>query len=256
MYVFPLDHPVHKLCQGNSKDHNPFTCDSRGKCPVVSWGERASCKSNVIEAWWGNGRRYNHGIHCGKSGLLVADEDVLDGLAKLAAKLGVIVPDTFTVKTAHGRHYYFTDTENGALSTKEGLLAGYGCNVRSGVGYVVGPGSTHVTGVVYEVENDVPIVPLPLWVAEAIKTEWPRATRPLREDIGKASPQGLAGILNKMAGAINGERNKLLYWCASRLVENSYPDAAFEQLAYAASTAGLPDSEINKTINSAIKGQS
>ena len=81
-----------------------------------------------------------------KSGLLVIDEDRPDAFAKYAADHGVEIPPTFTVKTGKGRHYYFRDTENGALSNHEGALQDYGINVRSGNAYVVGPGSKHKTG--------------------------------------------------------------------------------------------------------------
>ena len=38
-----------------------------------------------------------------------------------------------------------------------------------------------------------------------------------------------------------------------RLVENSYPEQAYDAIADAALTTGLPQSEVNKAINSARK---
>ena len=59
------------------------------------------------------------------------------------------IPSTYTVTTAKGKHYYFADTEDGKLGNREGEFGGYAINVRSGVGYVIGPGSLHESGVIY-----------------------------------------------------------------------------------------------------------
>jgi hypothetical protein len=169
-YVFPVDDPSSKLCSGIGKRHDPFKCRSRGKCSTVKWGEKATNKAQVIHAAWA-GTSYNVGVHCGKSGLLVIDEDVPDAFAKYAADHGHDIPATFIDKTADGQHYYFQDTENGALSLEEGALADYGINVRSGNGYVVGPGSVHASGVVYTVTSNIAPAPLPAWVVDAIQTK-------------------------------------------------------------------------------------
>jgi hypothetical protein len=68
---------------------------------------------------------------------------------------------------------------------------------------------------------------------------------------GQPSPGQLEGILRKVAGAINGERNSLLYWGACRLTENSYPKEAFNALYLAGVHTGLSDREVVKTIRSA-----
>jgi hypothetical protein len=70
---------------------------------------------------------------------------------------------------------------------------------------------------------------------------------------GAPNARALEGILRRVANEAN-TRNNLLFWGANRLVENGYPETAFDVLAEAAAYAGLPDWEITKTINSAWRG--
>jgi hypothetical protein len=173
IHVFPVDHPDLPQCAGlKTAEHDPAKCDGkdRGKHPAVKWGTGASTSQHNIDYWW-SGHPRNLGIHCGKSGLLIIDEDEPDGFARYAADHGVAIPATFTVKTGNGRHFYFRDTENGALSLTEGALSEYGINVRSGNGFVVGPWSKHESGVLYTPENDLEPALLPSWVVNAIKAK-------------------------------------------------------------------------------------
>jgi hypothetical protein len=62
----------------------------------------------------------------------------------------------------------------------------------------------------------------------------------------------LQGLINRVA-VERTNRNNVLYWAANRLVEANYPEQAYDLIADAALTAGLPQSEVNKTINSARK---
>src|SRR5512133_372292 len=172
--VFPVDHPGSKTCQGlhehEPEANNPLTCTDRGKVAAYAFTKKATNKVDTITAWW-TGGLYNVGVYMSGSGLIVIDEDLLDALAKYAADNGKEIPITFTVSTAKGRHHYFYDTENGTFGNHEGALAEYGINVRSGNAYVVGPGSMHVSGTVYEVEILAPIVPLPTWIRDAIRAK-------------------------------------------------------------------------------------
>jgi hypothetical protein len=66
-----------------------------------------------------------------------------------------------------------------------------------------------------------------------------------------------------MAEAVEGERNHVLYWCANRVIDDwlddRFDDEAYmehlEDLHDVAYAAGLPDWEIEQTINSARKRQ-
>jgi hypothetical protein len=168
--VFPIDHPSLPKCAGMGKKCREGLCEpeERGKHNVVSHTTGADANPKMIAMWWA-GKTYNVGISMGKNGLIVIDEDKPDAFAKYAANHGVEIPPTFTVKTGKGRHYYFLDTQQGALGNHEGALKPYGINVRSGNAYVVGPGSKHFSGHVYTAENNLDPAPLPRWVIDAVE---------------------------------------------------------------------------------------
>lgn len=150
-YVFPLDHPSHEWCQGVGKDHVPHRAGDRGKHPACKWSTWSTTDPDTISAThYFGGRAYNIGIDCGKSGLLVVDEDVPDEWDRLCADLEVDPPVTFTVRTAKGRHFYFRQPPGGHYGNGEGALRGYGLNIRGAGGYIVAPGSLHESGVTYE----------------------------------------------------------------------------------------------------------
>src|SRR3990167_4721719 len=68
-----------------------------------------------------------------------------------------LLPKTYTVKTpSGGKHYYFTTTEKAPTATK----LGPGVDVRGDGGYVVAPPSPG-----YTLVEDVPLAPLPPWLA-------------------------------------------------------------------------------------------
>ena len=83
--------------------------------------------------------------------------------------LGVEPPETFTVRTGKGRHFYFRQPSAIALGNAEGVLRGFDINVRGAGGYVVGPGSVHATGAVYETVADVDPVEVPGWLIDALR---------------------------------------------------------------------------------------
>jgi len=70
---------------------------------------------------------------------------------------------------------------------------------------------------------------------------------------GTPTAPGLAGLARKVASTPEGNRNAVLHWAACRVAEGGYPDSAYEVLAEAARTAGLPNSEIYKTSRSASR---
>jgi hypothetical protein len=170
LWVFPVDHPELPVCAGVGEKHDSRRCEEqgkRGKCPANKWGSGATRAPANIAAMFG-GLLRNVGIHCGKSGLLVVDEDKAGEFQRFADKHGHTIPATYTVATAKGKHYYFRDTENGRLGIHEGAFEDYEINIRSGNGFVVGPGSVHATGVVYTENGVRGYADVPAWVVEAI----------------------------------------------------------------------------------------
>jgi hypothetical protein len=222
IHVFPADHPELPQCAGvKTAEHDPTTCDKRGKHPVVKWDTGASTSPQNIAYWWAGSPR-NIGIHCGKSGLLVIDEDASGEFARFAADLGVTPPDTYTVTTASGKHYYFQDTEAGALGNREGAFRDYHINVRSGRGYVIAAGSVHETGITYAANRVRTIAPLPEWVREAIQGQ--RRTNgsdPFTDSQGPPEGFELPKVIKE------GHRDEVLYRfaCSLRAQTLNYPTA-------------------------------
>ena len=139
-------------------------CD--GKVPTTRWAESATTDVHTITAWLA-GTSLNYGIACGPSGLLVLDDDTGDALADYAASVGKDAPDTFTVITGRGLHYYF-EAPARPIGNGRGRLPEK-VDVRGVGGYVIGPGSVHSNGAPYVVANgDTPVAPLPAWLLDLI----------------------------------------------------------------------------------------
>jgi hypothetical protein len=218
IYVFPVDHPELPRCAGIGKNHDPAICDQRGKHPAVQFTVAADTNPKMIDMWWAGPPR-NIGINCGKSGLVVVDEDQLDAFKRYADEHQVKIPPTMVVATAKGRHYYFTAREDHPLGNEEGAFREYSINIRAGNGYVVGPGSIHATGVLYRIEVALPPAPLPDWVIAAIQTK-PRPEPSKAETNGAASPRGLDAVPDVIRGPRadgGGNRHVALVSYASRL---------------------------------------
>lgn len=104
-FVFAVDHPGLAQCAGAHRPGQP--CDgSRGKHPCGRWSRDSTADPGVIRAALSRGLR-NIGADCGKSGLLVVDEDRPGAFAEYAASVRKVIPKTFTVATSKGRHLYF-----------------------------------------------------------------------------------------------------------------------------------------------------
>jgi len=156
-----LDHALAAAKRGWSV----FPIKAREKEPVGRWTEEATTDPKTITAWLA-GTSLNYGIACGPSGLVVIDEDAPGAADRLAQACGYdTLPATFTVSTAKGRHFYYRI--NGT-PVRTGVRKVPGIDVRAVGGYVVGPGSTHVTGARYEVADGRDTLLLPVWLARVL----------------------------------------------------------------------------------------
>jgi hypothetical protein len=178
---FPVDHPHLPVCAGTGdrcrRNHEKLgdcPSDKRGKHPVGGWGTMTATKSTegMLRLWF-SGKLRNVGIACGPSGLLVLDEDTLGALTKLADSLGEVVPPTYRVRTSRGWHYYFEDPTN-EFGNSAGALTDWHIDVRGGRGsggYVLGAGSVHWTGHIYEAEDAYAMpAPLPDWIKRQLRS--------------------------------------------------------------------------------------
>ncbi|MFI8256964.1 bifunctional DNA primase/polymerase [Streptomyces filamentosus] len=158
--------------------HGESRCPRTGACAGghVKWEDRATTDPERITRAWAQAP-FNIGLATGPSGLVVVDLDMpKDGaagptgtevFAALCEHAGQPVPATFQASTASGgQHLYFTAPATPRLGNSAGLL-GELVDTRAWGGYVVAPGSVTPSGA-YTVLDDVPVLPLPAWLLEAL----------------------------------------------------------------------------------------
>ena len=181
-----------------------------GKVPTTKWAESATTDPQQVAAWLA-GTSLNYGIAAGPSGLLILDDDTGTALLEYAIAMGETIPDTFTVDTARGCHYYFTQTDP-PLACSSGALPP-GIDVKGAGGYVIGPGSIHATGVIYTPRNpDKAPVPAPAWIVKALSGRAAKATS------SKPNADTFTAPDEKHTGLIPiGQRHRRLFLYASRL---------------------------------------
>ncbi|NKT03084.1 hypothetical protein GS508_22485 [Rhodococcus hoagii] len=138
-----------------------------GKEPAIKWRTAVSTPES-IEWWWRNRPARNIGIDCGRSDLVVLDEDAAGELERLSADHGVTIPATYTVITSRGRQLYFEANPRYPIRNKV-HLEGYAIDVRGDGGLVVAAGSVHESGHVYAaVDPHAPAAPLPDEIAKLV----------------------------------------------------------------------------------------
>ncbi|MEU8967062.1 bifunctional DNA primase/polymerase [Streptomyces sp. NPDC048491] len=151
-----------------------FPLPAGGRVPAPGWHEAATTDPAALVQLLADGA--NVGVGCRASGVVVLDLDVHgdeDGpgaLAAFAERVGLRLPETFTVGTpSGGRHLYYRAPDGCTIGSVSGgrTPLGPGIDVRGpGLrrgGYLVGPGSV-VGGQRYVIAHDVPVAPLPVWI--------------------------------------------------------------------------------------------
>jgi len=140
----------------------------REKTPkLTGWPSQATTDQSVVRSWF-EGTENNIGVVCGRlSGLVVIDVDPRNGgdasLVKLCRDLNIDLSTTAVSTSGGGKHLYFAypPDVDGEI-TKKNLGNDYpGLDVKADRGYVVGPGSTHPSGHVYQFLNELPPAPIP-----------------------------------------------------------------------------------------------
>lgn len=254
-FVFTVDHPALPACAGAHRPGQP--CDgTRGKHPCGGWTRDSTADPDVIRAALARGLR-NLGVDCGKSGLLVIDEDSPGAFSHYARRTGQALQVTFTVTTGKGRHIYFRQPPGPPLGNGTGALSGRGIDVRGHGGYVIAPGSHHHTGIIYTpADVSTPVAPAPGWLVTALRSP-PARTRP--DGVRHGSPQGrLRGAVGVVLAAVPGGRNNCLHWAACRAAEMIATGqldqaTAIDALTEAGEAVGLGPGEVQATIASALK---
>jgi putative DNA primase/helicase len=142
---------------------------------LKGWQNLATTDSKQIEKWNAEDSQYNVGAVAKLDGFWMLDCDVPDLPQTIEKETGEVFPQTFSVKSSKGLHFYFKHTFTSRslkktiqLKDEQGNVL---CDVKVHNGYVVGPGSIHPTGARYEVVNDAEITDAPNWLVSWIKEQ-------------------------------------------------------------------------------------
>ena len=185
-----------------------------------------------------NFRGKNAGVACGPaSGVIVVDEDHTEKFKAMYTENNRDLPETFTVSTGSGKHYYYKYPANGDE---------YGCrsfkdkknpkqtifDIKGLGGQVVAPGSIHPdTGKTYEIIKDIEIAPAPEWVSElALKND------PEPKETTKAQKTSWNGNIDDLPikaetkdlirqGVPEGQRSEAIMTVVNALVWSNLSDA-------------------------------
>ena len=221
---------------------------------LYEWQKKASCDPEQIREWWQEYPDALIGCATGPdSGIWVLDADLPDGPAE-AEKMRL--PETLMQQTGSGGFQYIWQWNGHNIRNSSRRIA-KDCDVRGDGGYCILPPSPHPSGGQYKWANKADIVHAPEWLAR-------KAESPPEPDISLpagSSKYGL-GALNqeviKLSTAGEGNRNEALNSAAfnvGQLIGGGEldHDHAYHSLSAIATTLGLSQSEIKKTLNSGLK---
>ena len=142
---------------------------------LPGWQNHASTDPVQIEKWNNENPQYNVGAVAKLNGLWMLDCDVLDLPQTIAKETSQVFPQTFSVSSNQGLHFYFKHNaasrglkKNIQLKDEQDNVL---CDVKVHNGYVVGPGSVHPSGKHYEVVDDAEITEAPDWLVTWIKEQ-------------------------------------------------------------------------------------
>jgi len=154
----------------------------RGKHPLIKGYQKyATTDLETIRQWWTDYPLANVGIITGDD-WFVFDMDPRNGgeqsLSELQTKYGEL-PETVRVRTGgDGWHYYLSFFWQSGISIKNRQSILPGIDIKGQGGYVVGPGSLHLSGKRYEWElssaqdlHDVGLAEAPDWLIKLITEE-------------------------------------------------------------------------------------
>lgn len=239
--IFPLYEAIGPACSCVQPG-----CTSPGKHPRNRTGVTAATtdRGRVLE-WLVRWPTCAWGVACGgPARLLVLDVDTrpgVDGQDTLRA-LGTL-PDCPTVETGSGgRHYYLRLPDGvGPVRNSAGVL-GPGLDVRTDGGYVVAPGSPHVSGRPYRwlEHEDLPLPDAPAWLVDRLT----RRAEPARRSVAP--------------GVVRVGRHQWLLDTTARMVAWGLPDAAIRAAVRAAipEKLDLSDGRVvtDREVDDAIRG--
>ena len=241
-----------------------FPCAPGGKQPLTPNGfHDATSVARVVDGWWQRTPEANIGLPTGgPTGVLVVDVDVHSSASGFAAferarSEGFGDAWAWLVRTPSGGLHAYYPNVRGQEQRSWQVPAAH-VDFRGDGGYVIAPPSRiAVDGAArsYDVIAVATHAPKPVNAVKLRRFLEPPRPAPQRPPAGMPAtgcrPEALA---RTVALTPEGGRNHALFWASCRMAENglSHPDA-MSWLMPAAQYAGLPDREIETTVNSAFR---
>jgi len=203
--------PVHSVLNGQCTCAGRVTNCKPGKHPrITKFPQLATTKKKQLRYWFlQKFPNSNIGVLTGKTaGVWVLDVDKKTGgyesLEEMEKQYGPL-PQTYRIRSGDGgEHYYFKHFYDYKINCSAGKL-GLGLDIRGDGGYVLGPGSNHISGNSYTWiygPDDVEIVPAPDWLLELVKTSQKKSKK--TSSIQPSFDATFQEILN-------GTRNNILF---------------------------------------------
>ncbi len=258
--------PLHTPTVGGGCSCSRPDCDRPGKHPrwhrdLITDGLRhASTDPARLRAWWQRWPEANVGL---RTGVMhdVCDIDGADGLQQVLDLLGERTMAGPAVRTGSGGwHVYLAAT---GLTNRVRLLPAV--DWRGVGGYVVAPPSLHASGQRYRwLRGRGFSLPLPVCPAVLRRVVAGEPDQPTHATSGAAvrhlsryASAALAGEVDRVSSAVEGERNDTLNRSAFRLGQlvavHLLPEAeVIRELTSAALIAGLSPAETARTIRSGL----
>ncbi len=206
-----------------SKNFSVIPIKNRSKKPAISsWKKYQSQKPNdrELRKFWGNGSENGVAFVTGKiSGLIILDADSPESVKFCQENF----PDTVTVKTGRGYHYFFK-FKNGIKSQVN--IHGLKLDVRAEGAYAIGPPSVHPSGKKYKFVKGKSLDDLPL-------AQFPKSL--LREN-----PKKNKSLNSLYKAAVEGSRNESLTKIAGSLARDKLSQREILDLLLAVNTSYSP----------------
>lgn len=241
-----------------------FPCVPGEKQPLTPNGfHDATSVARVVHHWWQRTPDANIGLPTGaRTGVLVVDVDVHAGANGFGAfenarEEGLGNAWAWLVRTpSGGLHAYYPNLRG--VEQRSWQAPAAHVDFRGDGGYVIAPpsrvvedGATRSYDVI-AVANHVPKAV----DAAALRRflEPPRPVPPVPSPGMSAPGCHPEALARTVARTQEGGRNRALFWASCRMVESGFSHAdAMSWLMPAAKYAGLPDREIESTVNSAFR---
>lgn len=241
-----------------------FPCAPGGKQPLTANGfHDATSSASRVHDWWLRTPDANIGLPTGaRTGILVVDIDVHAGGSGFAAferarSEGLADGWGWVVRTPSGGiHAYYPNVRG--HEQRSWQVPSAHVDFRGDGGYVIAPPSRIVVDGVVKTYYVVAVTTQPAKPVDATRLR--QFLEPPRPKPA-ASPPGLPpkgcrpeALARTVALTPQGGRNRALFWASCRMAEDGQSRAhALSYLMPAAQHAGLPDGEIESTIDSAFR---